>query len=181
MLPKISNKTAGISAILSGVIAIINILVISSYTENFQLFGSWLSDLGTGNHALIFNSLLVVSAVLLIPFGTYLYRQFGRKEYMRVLFLATAFFLVLIGIFHGNYSFHRPIAYTFFIFAALSLLMIGRNMRNKFGNITIILILWTLAGIVFINPLVETIQALIAMLWLLAAGFYVFRNHLKKA
>ena len=176
MLPKISAQVAGFSAVASAILAFLNILVISTYTENFQLFGSWLSDLGTGNFGNIFNLLLIISAVLLVPFGTYLYRQLGKKEYMRIIFLTTAFLLILVGIFHGNYSFHRPIAYVFFIFAAISLLTIGWNMKSTFGNITIILILWCIAGIVFINPLIETIQVFIAMLWLFAAGIYVFRG-----
>ncbi len=179
MFPKISRRIAGISAIASSIVSLVNVFVISAYTDNFQLFGSWLSDLGTGNYAYIFNSLLALSAVLLIPFGVYLFRQFGRKEYMRITFLLTAFFLILIGIFHGNYTFHKPIAYVFFILAAISLLIIGWNMRSRFGNITIILVIWCFAGIVFINPLIETIQALIAIVWLFAAGIYVLKGKLE--
>ena len=181
MFPKISSKIAGLSAIASAIVIFLNIAIISKYTNNFQLFGSWLSDLGTGNYAYIFNPLLALSAILLVPFGTYLFRQLGRKEHMRATFLLTALFLVLISIFHGNYSFHRPLAYAFFILAAVSLLMIGWNLKNKFGNVTIILVLWTLAGIAFISPMIETAQAFIAILWLLAAGVHVFRGRVRSA
>ncbi|MBI4162714.1 MAG: DUF998 domain-containing protein [Candidatus Aenigmarchaeota archaeon] len=180
MLPKISAKIAGMSSFLCALLMLFAIVGLSFYTYNFQLFGSWLSDLGTGNYGTLFNSILAISALLLVPFGTYLYRELGRKEYIRIIFLLTAFFLVLLGIFDGNFYLHKPVAYIFFGLSALSMLIIGYNFRSTFGNITIIIIIWCMAGILFLNPLIETIQALVAIAWLFAAGAYVFTGRLTK-
>ena len=180
MFPNISAKTAGISAVISSLIVFFSIIILFLYTENFQLFGSWLSELGTSSYGQIFNFFLVVSAVFLLPFGIYMYRTLGRKGYMRALFLLTAGFLVLTGVFNGSFSFHRPIAYAFFAFASLSLLSIGWNLKNKFGAVTIILVVWCILGAPFINPFIETIQALVAIAWLFSAGVFVFRHGVKK-
>lgn len=181
MFPKISEKLAGTSAVAASLIMFFNIIILSSYAENFQLFSSWLSALGANSNGHIFNSLVVLSAVFLLPFGIYMYRALGRKRHIKIIFVMAGVFLALTGIFSSGFSLHKPIAYAFFAFAALSLLTIGWNLKNKFGAVTIILVIWCLLGTPFINPFIETVQAFVAIAWLFSAGILAARGYMKAA
>lgn len=149
-----------------------------------SLDGSWtfgedtLSELGRmgGGGRDLFNSGVIVSALIWIPFALALYRSLGisiSTRFACALFLLAALALLCIGLFPIDSGTPHTIAsWTFFIVAMCSLLVMSRSVRDSevYGRVgfalTLIAPLLSLGLLALTSvPLAEAVAVVGLMVW----------------
>ncbi len=163
-------KYQQILCIIAGLLPLAVIVSLSAISNNFTLFGSFLSDLGTGEYALIFNFALIAAAILAIPFVFHVYK---RYNYLILLFLATVLSLIVVGLFPSNSWLHKPMAGLFFMLAFATILVAGTKMtRRKSRWISFALGILGFAGLATFNPFTETLLVFAIGSWVAGAGLF---------
>ncbi|HLC76974.1 MAG TPA: DUF998 domain-containing protein [archaeon] len=160
-------KSYSLLCMIAGILPLSIILIASASTE-FSLFSEYISDIGVGPLSLIFNSSLVLSAILIIPF---VLKARMHYKYSTILFLAAAVSLAAVGIFPLTSEFHSIVAGTFFVLAFASVLFAGLGMKGRKKNISIAVAILCATGLIFFNPFVETLQVFSVGIWVAAVGF----------
>ena len=101
---------------------------------SYSITNQWLSDLGTGENALLFNSTLIITGVLtslFYPFTFYLLRQTGysrTKSTAGMILGVTSFiFLIMVGIFsldNDIYNIHSISTMAFLVSTSMAQLLL---------------------------------------------------------
>jgi len=105
-------------------ILLLSIAISISLYFKYDFFNQYLSELGVGPTSIIFNSGLIISALLLIPFffSSLLHKSF-LKQTGSILGIAAMISLAGIGIFPiPNYPHHLITAFMFFFASALAII-----------------------------------------------------------
>lgn len=162
---------------VAGLMPLVVITALSSLTSGFVLFRDYISALGVGEYATVFNGSLIVAAVLVIPFVIYTYE---RYSYLIILFLATAASLAGVGLYPANSSLHQTIAAVFFLLAFTTIIVAGMRMRRRTSrSVSIALGIIGLAGLTFFSPFAETLLVYAIGLWVTGVGLFSKRLYEK--
>ena len=151
------------------------IILAASFMTNFMLFGDYISKVGVGTLAVAFNSSLVLSAVMVIPF---VLSTYGRYKYLIVMFLAAAVSLALVGLFPLSSPLHNVVSTTFFLLAFTAVLLAGTKMKGWKKTLSIDLALLCFVGLAFFNPFIETLQVFAVGIWVAAVGLLSMKKDL---
>lgn len=154
--------------VVSGLLPLAAISALSFLASGFTLFEDYISDLGVSNYAIVFNSSLVIAAVLIVPFILHLGK---RYNYLKPVFFLAAVAVAGVGVFPSSDPVHWYVSAAFFILAFLTILLAGIKVRSKpSGAISILLALLCFAGLLVFNPFIETLQVFAVGLWVAIAG-----------
>lgn len=154
--------------VIAGLLPLAVITALSFLTSGFALFVDYISVLGVGEYAALFNTSLIVAAILVVPFVFYTYK---RYNYLIILFLAAAVSLAGVGLFPANSSLHQPIAALFFLLAFATMLAAGTRMRRKKSRWTSVgLAVLGFVGLAFFSPFIETLLVYATGVWVAGVG-----------
>lgn len=163
---------------IAGLLPLVVITVLSFLAKDFILFENYISDLGVSNYAVVFNSSLVIAAILIVPFILHLGKGYN---YLKPVFFLAALAVAGVGIFPSLDPVHWYVSAAFFILAFLTILLAGIKIRSKSsGAISIFLALLCFAGLLVFNPFIETLQVYAIGIWIAAAGLLSKRVFGKK-
>ena|SRR3989338_2653548 len=163
--------------IIAGLLPLAVIIALST-AGDFVLFGDFISELGVGEHALVFNASLIVAALLIIPFVFHAYKRYG---YLIVLFLITILSLAGVGFSPLTSELHKPLAALFFLLAFASIIAAGTKMIRREGRLASFgLGILGFAGLAVFNPFTETLLVFAIGLWVAGVGLF-YRPHGKSA
>ena len=165
-----------ILCIIAGLLPLAVILLLSA-AGDVVLFGEFISKLGVGQHALVFNSTLMVAPLLAIPFVFHVYK---RYNYLIILFIATVLSLVGVGLFPSTSEFHKPLAALFFLLAFATMLVSSTRMTRRWSRrTTFTLGILGFVGTAFFNPFTETLLVFAVGLWVAGVGLFSSRLYEK--
>ena len=129
-------RLAGFFGVSAPMLGFFMALTAISLSPRFSWYDNALSDLGVGEfEAVIFNSGLVMTGSLMMMFFLGPYELFRRSMIGRIgalLFLASAFFLIGIGVFNETFGkIHFYVSVGFFVSLIISLLIHGISFAVK--------------------------------------------------
>ena len=172
---------AGIAAAI--IFTVLYVLAATNYT-NYSMASNYLSDLGAGEKSgLLFNSGVIIAGVLgvIFAFGVYkTLRNLGKKG--GIVFIISSLSLIGVGIFpEQSPLIHVIFSGAFFIFSAISLILIGTELRNKTKSLGYFSILAGVIALVFIPtglPIIEHTAVFALILWVFIVSVYVMKKAL---
>ena len=170
-------KYQQILCIIAGLLPLAVIIILSAASVNFVLFADFISDLGVGDYALIFNATLVVASLLAVPFAFHVYK---RYNYLIILFLTTILFLIGVGLFPSTSGLHMPLAALFFLLAFATILAAGTKMtrrRSKWTSFALGVL--GFYGLAVFSPLTETLLVFAIGFWVAGVGLFSKRLYEK--
>ena len=150
--------------IIAGLLPLAVITLLAAIDPNFILFSDYLSKLGTGQYAIVFNCSLVVAAFFSAPF---LYRIGKGPGYA---FIAAAFALAGVGVFPATSWLHVYFAGAFFLLMFASILTIGLKIWGRGGHLSVAVGIFGFTGLVFLNPFIETVLVYVIGIWVVGAA-----------
>lgn len=169
-------KFQQVLCIIAGLLPLVVIVSLDAVSD-FVLFNNYISDLGVGQNAALFNASLAFAALLIVPFVMDVYKHYN---YLIILFLAAALSLVGVGAFPASSELHKPIAALFFMLAFASVLVAGSRMKRKLSKgISIALGVLGFAGLAIFNPFIETLLVFAIGLWVAGVGLFSKRLYEK--
>lgn len=170
-------KYQSVLCIVAGLLPLVIITALSFVVVSFSLFRNYISDLGVSQYALIFNSSLVVSGLLVMPFAFQVYK---RYSYLIILFLAAAASLICVGLFPSSSELHKPFAALFFLLVLATILVAGTRMKRRTSrSVSITLGIMGFVGIAFFSPFTETLLVFAIGLWVAGVGLFSKRLYEK--
>ena len=180
------KRVTQLTAIAVIVIFVSGFLMAILSRKTYNPFTNYISDLGIGAGAEWFNFGIIVTGILLFSFFGLLSKQF-KKNTISTLGISTGAIasigLVFVGIFPENVEFyHYAASMTFFLTAAISVLLLSlaKRQKNKLLHIPAALFLIsTIIGILVISgilvqissELIEHITVLTFGIWIIATAF----------
>lgn len=181
-MPFEDRKIAGSLLIIGGIICILGIIVSEALYPGYSTSRNYISDLGVGPSAFIFNSSLFILGVLILIGAYFIYKAFKTKFFLVLFSLAgigaigVGVFTEKAGILHGIFSL------VVFLFGGLSAIASYKLQKPPLSYLSVILgVVVLLALILFTtgNYLalgkggMERMIAYPALLWAIAFGGYL--------
>ncbi len=179
-------------ALLALIIFTLSVAVSIILTPNYDFFFNYLSELGVGENAIIFNAGVVITAVLLIPFFSSVYQKNKMvPQIITILGIASMLFFAGVGIFPLTDGVLHTYAATmffftitlvmFFVFVEFFAKVFFKNKKNLcttvmflFAASSIIPIAFNTALFVFQNPFWQKIAVAGIVIW--AIAFAIIRK-----
>lgn len=181
-MPLEDRENAGISLVVGGIICILGIIVSEALYPGYSTSQNYISDLGVGPSALIFNSALVILGILIMVSAYFIYKAIGGKVFPVLVFLAgigaagVGLFTEEAGVMHGIF------ALIVFLFGGLSAIASFKVQKPPLSYLSVILgIIVLIALVLFISHNymglgvggMERLVAYPALLWAIAFGGYL--------
>jgi hypothetical membrane protein len=142
-----NEKLAGIVFFVAATQFVLGLSISEALYPGYSVSANYISDLGIGPSALIFNSSAFLLGVLLL-IGTYFLRHISNFKTVNVLLLLMALGAMGIGVFTKNYrTAHGAVATMAFFFAGLSAISSFRVLKKPLSLISIVLGAMTLAAL----------------------------------
>ena len=122
--------------------------IAESLYPGYSLSDNWISDLGVGPSAIIFNGSVFLLG-LFILFGTYFQRKNSDFKILNIFLAIMAIGTMGIGVFTEDFSYvHGAIAAVAFLFAGISEIASAKVLKKPLSTISIILGIITLVALV---------------------------------
>lgn len=133
------EKIPGTLLFIAATQFVICLEIAESLYPRFSLSENWISDLGVGPSALIFNGSVILLGVLIISAG-FLQRRNSDFKVLNILLTVMAIGTIGIGIFTEDFSYlHGAIAAVAFLFAGLAEIASAKVLKKPLSTISIIL------------------------------------------
>ena len=137
LFPK--EKIPGTLFFIAATQFVIFLEIAESLYPGFSLSDNWISDLGVGPSALIFNISVVLLGLLILS-GVFLQRKNSDFKILNILLFVMAIATIGIGIFTEDFAYvHGAIAAVAFLFAGLSAIFSFKVLKKPFSIMSIIL------------------------------------------
>jgi hypothetical membrane protein len=167
-------RVAAYAQILGAAIFLLLFLAAAIIYGNYSPVSNYLSDLGVGKTAAFFNSGVIIAGLVGIFFAYELTKLFKNRGRIGGVLAAIAFlFLALVGIFTEESPLHLFVASIFFVLAAVSIIMIGIEMKNK---MIIVLGIVPLLLLISLTSIVEHIAVFSVIVAELIISLHVLRR-----
>jgi hypothetical membrane protein len=141
------EKVAGTLFFIAAAQFVLGLAVAEALYPGFNMSVYYISDLGIGPSALIFNTSAFLLGLLLL-IGTYFLRPVPDFKTVNTLLILTALGAMGIGIFTKNYRVaHGAVATVAFFFAGLTAITSSKVLRKPLSLISIILGMMTLGAL----------------------------------
>jgi hypothetical membrane protein len=141
------EEVAGTLFFIAATQFVLGLTVAEALYPGFNTSVYYISDLGIGPSALIFNSSAFLLGLLLL-IGTYILRHVPDFKTVNILLVLTALGAMGIGIFTKNYRIaHGGVATMAFFFAGLTAITSSKVLKKPLSLISIILGVMTLAAL----------------------------------
>ena len=181
-------KAAGLLLFVGGAQWILANILAEALYPCYSIANNWISDLGVGPSAAIFNASMVLLGLFVLCAAFSLYRSLNSRLFTAVLAL-TGVGAVGVGIFNENFvNPHSVAALTTFIFSGVSAIFSRRFLKSPFSYVSVILGAIVLAALgltlsqVFLgigNGGMERMVTYPAVLWMIGFGGYLMAEETK--
>jgi len=141
------EKVAGTLFFIAATQFVLGLTVAEALYPGFNTSAYYISDLGIGPSALIFNSSAFLLGLLLL-IGTYFLRHVPDFKTLDALLILTALGAMGIGVFTKNYRVaHGAVASAAFFFAGLTAISSSKVLKKPLSLISMVLGIMTLAAL----------------------------------
>jgi len=142
------KKLAGTLFLISATQFIICLDIAEALYPGYSLSANYISDLGVGPSAIIFNSSVFLLGLLII-FAAYLQRNTPDFKTLNIILFLMGIGTMGVGIFTEDFTFvHGAIALVAFFFAGLSAVASAKVLKRPLSIISLVLGVMTLAALV---------------------------------
>jgi hypothetical membrane protein len=133
------EKVAGIIFFIAATQFVLGIIISEALYPGYSVSANYISDLGIGPSALVFNSSAFLLGLLLLV-GTYFLRQVSVFKTVNVLLFLMAVGAMGVGVFTKNYrTAHGAVATMAFFFGGLSAISSFRVLKKPLSLMSIVL------------------------------------------
>jgi hypothetical membrane protein len=155
-MPYPTGKTAGTLLFIAATQFILIITIAEALYPRYSVSANYISDLGVGPSAIIFNTSVFLLGLLILT-GTYLQRHNPNLKTQNVLLLLMAVGAMGVGVFTKDYTLaHGAVASTAFFLAGLSAIASSKVLKKPFSLISITLGAITLAALALFSAGIVT-------------------------
>ncbi len=141
------EKVAGTLFFIAATQFVLGLTIAQALHPGYSVSANYISDLGIGPSAMIFNSSAFLLGLLLL-IGTYFLRHILNFKTVNIMLALMALGAVGIGIFTKNYrTAHGAVATTAFFFAGLAAISSSKVLKKPLSLLSIILGTMTLAAL----------------------------------
>jgi hypothetical membrane protein len=141
------QKVAGMFFFVAATQFVLGFSISEALYPGYSVSANYISDLGIGPSAMIFNSSVFLLGLLLL-IGTYFLRHVSNFKTVNILLLLMALGAMGIGVFTKNYrTAHGAVATMAFFFAGLSAISSFKVLKKPLSLISIILGMMTLGAL----------------------------------
>ncbi|MGD0979610.1 MAG: DUF998 domain-containing protein [Candidatus Bathyarchaeia archaeon] len=183
-----AGKVAGALFFVAASQFVIGMVVAEARYAGYSISANYISDLGVGPSALIFNSSVFLMG-LLILIGAYFVRRAFNFKLLTLLLILTAIGAMGVGVFTENSGNAHPIVSLIaFLFGGLSSIASYRLLKRPFSVIAVILGLMALGALglfgaqIYLGLGVGGMERMIVypiLMWGAGFGGYLLANHEK--
>jgi hypothetical membrane protein len=133
------KKVAGTLVFVGSVQFIIAMIVAEALYPYYSVAGNYISDLGVGSTALLFNSSVFLLGLLIVGGSYFVYRAFGSKLIL-VLLVLTGVGAIGVGLFSETAGYiHTVFSLITFLFGGLSAIMFYEAEESPFSWLSVVL------------------------------------------
>ncbi len=168
-----------------GIIVPIAVLVMIFSATAASPWFSWqnnaLSDLGTSEVGILFNSALILAGGFTILFALHI-RKYKLKNVDIIALVFAGASLTLVGIFTVEHPFHIVFSVLYFMLYPVAMIIIGLKISGRYGIyrtftvgsglVALIAILIPHQGL----AIPEILQAMVIIFWVIASSLYFYRK-----
>jgi len=141
------EKVAGMLFFIAAAQFVLGLVIAEALYPGYSVSAYYISDLGIGPSALIFNSSVFLLGLLLL-IGVYFLRRVSSFKTVNIMLLLMALGAMGIGVFTKNYrTAHGAVATTAFFFAGLSAMTSFKVLKKPLSLISMILGAMTLGAL----------------------------------
>ena len=143
-----NKKVSGALLFFAGVLHIWIVVIAESLYPGYSISNNYISELGLGKTALLFNSALILFGLATVGGAYFSHRHFNSRLF--TIFLALlGIGGMLVGLFPMNFvTIHSFAAFLIFVFGALSVIFSYRLLESPLSHMFIVLGVIGLAGFV---------------------------------
>jgi len=143
-----NGKIAGVLFFIAATQYVLGVIIAEALHPGYSISTNYMSDLGIGQYAMIFNASVFLLGLFIIV-GTYFLQRAFNVKILTVLLILLALGYMGVGIFTENSeTMHFIAALLVFIFGGLSAIYSYKLMKLPFSLISVILGLMTLSAMV---------------------------------
>ncbi len=180
-----------IIALVGEIIFLVGFLISIILYNNYSFGMQFISELGVGTTSIIFNSCIIIAPILMIPFFFFSKGKNNISQIASLLGIASAFFLMGVGLFPLTFSnMHLFFAGMFFFSSALTALFFSFYYlisAFEIKQINLFILFLSFIGfcsfiiiviflLFFRDPLWQKISVFVFFLWLL---FFIIGNYFR--
>ena len=183
-----AGKVAGVLFFVAVSQFVIGLVVAEARYPGYSISANYISDLGVGPSAMIFNSSVFLMG-LLILIGAYFFQRAFNFKLLTVLLVLTAIGAMGVGVFTENSgSVHAIVSLIAFLFGGLSSIASYRLVKRPLSVIAVILGLMALGALglygaqIYLGLGVGGMERMIVyplLMWGAGFGGYLLANHEK--
>jgi len=141
------EKVAGMLLFIAATQFVLGLIIAEALYPGYSVSDNYISDLGIGPSAIIFNSSAFLLGLLLL-IGTYFLRHISNFKTVNMLLLLMAIAAMGIGVFTKHYrTAHGAVATMAFFFAGLSAITSSKVLKKPLSLMSIILGMMTLGAL----------------------------------
>lgn len=176
------KKLLGFLLIFSALLFLLTLWSAESMNQEYSIFSNYISDLGVGETAFLFNNTLMLSGILIIFFSFILFKLFHSKLFSFI-FALSGIGTLGVGLFPENVLlFHELFSAMAFFFGALTAIFSSKFSKKPWnyffillGVISIIAIIFFLSNINFGLGIGIIERAILYpfIVWILFFGIYL--------
>jgi len=145
------EKVAGMLFFIAATQFVLGLTIAEALYPGYSVSGNYISDLGIGPSAVIFNSSAFLLGLLLV-IGTYLLRHISDFKTVNILLLLMALGAMGIGVFTKDFrTVHGAVASTAFFFAGLAAISSFKVLKKPLSLMSIVLGAMTLGALVLFS------------------------------
>jgi hypothetical membrane protein len=150
-MPYSREKVAGVLFFIAVTQFILGLTIAEALYPGYSVSDNYVSDLGIGPSAIIFNSSVFLLGLLLLA-GTYFLRRNSNFKTVNILLLLMAIGAMGVGVFTKDFTLaHGAVSSAAFFFAGLSAVVSFKVLEKPFSLISIILGAMTLGALVLFS------------------------------
>jgi hypothetical membrane protein len=145
------RKVAGALVFVGGSQFVFGMLVAEALYPSYSISQKYISDLGAGPSALIFNSSVVLLGLMVVVSAYFFHRSFRNRLFTGLLVLAGAGAMG-VGVFPENYSImHEIVSDIAFIFGGLLPIAAYRLVRKPFSYLSVVMGVLSLSAMILLS------------------------------
>ncbi|MDH7476961.1 MAG: DUF998 domain-containing protein [Candidatus Bathyarchaeota archaeon] len=134
-----NKKVAGFLLLVGAVQFVLGMIVSEALYPGYSTSGNYISDLGVGESALIFNSSIILLGVFIVAGAYFVLRAFNSKVFSLLLAI-TGIGAIGVGIFTEHFGIaHTVFSLITFLFAGISIIVSSKFERPPLSYLSIIL------------------------------------------
>jgi hypothetical membrane protein len=156
-MPYPREKVAGTLLLVAATQFVLCLTIAEALYPGYSVSANYISDLGVGPSAIVFNSSVFLLGLLLLLSGTYLQIHTPDFKTLNILLLLMAVGAMGVGVFTKDFTLaHGAVSSAAFFFAGLSAIASAKVLKKPLSMISIVLGAMTLAALALFSSGIVT-------------------------